>query len=180
MSEMKTFTYRSARSGALLAGFGLAIAVETLVLHLWLVARHPIVAWTLTAGSVATLAWLVADYRSFGRGVVRLSEDLLELRVGLRFAASVPTSAVMMATRPTWRDLPTRGTPAAAGYLNLMKPGTPNVLLTLAVPTTVRLPGGLRRSALRLGLRLDAPDDFLAALHDSAGAPGSSASVPVT
>jgi len=177
---METFTYRSARSGALLAGFGLAIAIETLVLHLWLVARHPIVAWTLTAGSVAALAWLVADYRSLGRGVVRLSDDLLDIRVGLRFAASVPTSAVATATRPTWRDLPTPGTPATVGYVNLMKPATPNVLLTLAVPATVRLPGGLRRSARRLGLRLDSPDDFLAALHAPAVDPGPAASLPAS
>ena len=51
------FTYRSARSGSLLAGLGLALLIETVVLHLWLVERHPVLAWILTGVSVATLLW---------------------------------------------------------------------------------------------------------------------------
>jgi hypothetical protein len=38
---MKAFTYQSARSGSLVIGLGLAILVETLVLHLWLWRHHP-------------------------------------------------------------------------------------------------------------------------------------------
>jgi len=45
-----------------------------------------------------------------------------------------------------------------------MKPATPNVLVTLAAPAMVRLPGGLARPARRLGLRLDDPVGFIAAL----------------
>lgn len=162
---MKSFAYRSARSGPLVAGLGLVIAIETLVLHLWLASRHPIIAWTLTVSSLAAIAWLAADYRALGRGAVRLGDDLLDLRVGRRFAFSVPTTAIASALRPTWKDLPSPGTPAAAGYLNLTKPATPNVLLILSAPVDVRLPGGLRRSAIRFALCLDEPDAFLAAIH---------------
>jgi hypothetical protein len=161
---MVAFTYRSARSGSLVGGLGLAIAVETVALHLWLAARHPIAAWALTAGSVAALAWLAADYRALGRGAVRLDGDSLDLRIGRRLALRLPRAAVAEVLRPTWRDLPTAGTPAAADYLNLTKPTTPNLLLTLAEPATVRLVGGLARRARRLGLRLDDPDAFIAAL----------------
>jgi len=45
---MMEFTYRSARSGSLVVGLGLAIAVETVVVHLWLGAKHPVLAWALT------------------------------------------------------------------------------------------------------------------------------------
>lgn len=162
---MKSFSYRSARSAPLVAGLGLVIAIETVVLHLWLASRHPIIAWTLTVSSLAAIAWLVADYRALGRGTVQLGDDLLDLRVGRRFAVSVPTNAVSSALRPTWRDLPSPGTPAAAGYLNLTKPATPNVLLILSSPMDVRLPGGLRRSATRFALCLDEPDAFLSAMH---------------
>lgn len=164
---MRTFTYRSAQSGALFAGIILAIAAETLVLHFLLAARHPIVGWTLTLSSLAAMAWLAADYRALGRGAVGVADDVLDLRVGRRFAVQLPVTTVATATRPTWRDLPTRGTPAAAGYLNLTRPADPNVLLTLGAPTMVKLPGGLRRSATRIALHLDAPDDFIAALRSS-------------
>lgn len=142
------------------------LAVETVALHLWLLsAHHPAAAWALTASSVATLAWLAADYRAMGRGAVLLGEDSLELRVGLRFTARVERRNVAAAVRPTWRDRPAPGTAtAAAGYVDLMKPATPNVLLALDAPVTVRLPGGIRRSARRIALHLDDPDGFLAAL----------------
>jgi hypothetical protein len=158
------FTYRSARSGSLVAGLGLAIAVETVVLHHWLGARHPWLAWALTVGSVAALAWLAADYRAMGRGAVRLDGDTLDLCVGRRIALELSRATVLTVVRPTWRDLPAPGTPGARDYLNLMKPTTPNVLVTLAAAATVRLPGGLARRATRLGLRLDDPDAFVAAL----------------
>lgn len=161
---MVEFTYRSARSGSLVGGLGLVIAIETAALHLWLAARHPVLAWTLTAGSLATLAWLAADYHALGRGAVRLDDDTLDLRVGRRLSLRLPRTAVLAAVRPSWRDLPAAGTPGAGDYLSLMKPAAPNVLVTLAGPATIRLPGGLARRARRLGLRLDDPDAFVAAL----------------
>lgn len=162
------FTYRSARSGGLLAGLGLALLVETVALHLWLVERHPVLAWTLTVVSLATLLWLAADYHAVGRGAVRLSEDALDVRIGHRFAARLPRAEVASVVRARWRDLPAAGTPAAAGYMNLTKPATPNVLVTLVAPTRIRLPGGIQRSVQRLGLHLDEPDLFLSALSGPA------------
>src|SRR4051794_14872178 len=123
---MTAFTYRAARSGALVAGFALVIGVETLVLHLWLMTRHPVFAWVLTSASVATIAWLVADYRALGRGAVHIAGSTLELRIGRRISASVPLATIAAVTRPTWRDVPAPGTPAAEGYVNLMRPASPN------------------------------------------------------
>jgi len=167
---MTAFTYRSARSGSILFALGMVIVVETLVLHVWLGARHPLIAWALTTASIVTLLWLAADYRAMGRGAVRIADDTLTLEVGRRFTVQVPRDTIATATRPSWRDIPAASTAAAADYLNLMKPGTPNVLLTLSGPAVVRLPGGLRRSVRRLGLHLDDPDAFLVALN--APAPG--------
>ncbi|HWJ23155.1 MAG TPA: hypothetical protein VNS52_12455 [Gemmatimonadaceae bacterium] len=164
---MQEFTYRQARSGSLMAGLGGAIAVETIALHLWLAAKdHPLVAWALTAGSVSALAWIAADYRALGSGAVRVGHGRVDLRVGRRFALELPADAVAAAVaRPSWRELPAAGTPAARDYLNLTKPATPNVLLMLAEPTAIRLPGGLtRRDVRRLGLCLDDPTGFVSAV----------------
>lgn len=161
---MTTFTYRSAQSGALLGGIVLALAVETVVLHLLVTPRHPIIGWLLTSSSLGVIVWLVADYRALGRGVVRIVGDTIDLRIGRRFNVQVPIATVTSSIRPTWRDVPMRGTPAAEGYLNLMKPAGPNVLLMLSAPVDVKLPGGMHRAATKLGLCLDAPDEFLAAL----------------
>jgi hypothetical protein len=162
-----TFTYRSARSGSLVIGLGLAIVVETIVLHLVLSARHPWLAWALSVASVATLAWHAADYRALGGGAVRLDGDTLDLSVGRRVALRLPLAEVQSVVRPAWRDLPAAGTPDSRELLNLTKPASPNVLVTLVAPAEVRLPGGLRRRARRFALRLDDPDAFVAALSAS-------------
>ncbi|HKG92146.1 MAG TPA: hypothetical protein VKA84_09655 [Gemmatimonadaceae bacterium] len=160
-----TFTYRGARSGSLLAGLALAILVETVALHAWLRARHPLVAWALTLASLAAIAWLAADYRAMGRGAVRVTPDALDLRVGRRLALTLRPSDVATAARAGWRDVPEAGTPAAAEYVNPTKPAEPNVLLTLREPATVRLVAGVTRRVRRVGLHLDDPDGFLVAVR---------------
>ena len=160
------FTYRSARSGSLLAGIGIAILAETLVLHLWIVGRHPLVAWALTAISIASVAWLAADYVAMGSGVLRLDDEALTLDVGRRFALRVPRDSIASVAQPEWRDIPESGTPAASDYLNLMKPSAPNVLIVLDEPMRVRIAGGIRRTVRRVGLHVDEPQRLVRALEE--------------
>ena len=157
------FTYRSARAGAMTAGFALAVAVETLAVHLWLAARHPVWAWGLTALGAASLAYLAAEYRAAGRGAVRLRADAVVLRLGGRVAADLPRGELAEARPFTWRDAPDGPDPR---YLNAMAPADPNVLLSFARPVPVRLAWGLvRRRVERVGLRLDDPAAFVGALR---------------
>ena len=157
-----SFTYRTARSGALSVGLALAVGVEALVLHLWLAPRHPGWAWTLTTLSIATLVYLAAEYRAWGRGTVRVTAAALEVAVTHRVAAVVPRSLVAGAVLATWRALP--DAPDAA-YVNAMAPAEPNVLVEFTRPVPVRVVGGLvTRRVARLGLRVDDPAAFVHAV----------------
>ena len=171
--QTTVFTYRAARSGAMLGGLALAISIETVVLHLWLGPAHPLIAWTLTGSGLSILAWLITDYRALGQGALRLTSSALEVAIGQRGTAVVPLASVVAAVRPTWREVPASGTAAAAEYVNLLKPASPNVLVTLTTPVSVRGLGGVRRPARQFGFCLDQPDAFIAALwvaraHESA------------
>jgi len=163
-AHSREFTYRTARSGSLFAGLGLALLVETLVLHLWIVGRQPLLAWLPTAGSLGTLTWLTADYVAMGRGAIRLIGNELAIVVGRRFALHVSRDQVARIVRPDWREIPEGGTPAAAGFVNPMKPAAPNVLITLAEPMRVRVAGGLWRTVQRIGLHVDEPQRLIEAL----------------
>jgi hypothetical protein len=168
---LNEFTYRSARSGSLVVGFGLATAVEIAVMDVLLHARHPLFAWTLTLASVWTIWWLAADYRAQGRGAIRIDRGALDLRVGRRAAVRIPLTLVAAVVRPTWRDLPAAGSRAGSDYRNLMKPAAPNVLVTLSTPAAVKLFGITTRPVRRLGLRLDDPNGFVLALDRARSEP---------
>jgi hypothetical protein len=157
---VEAFTYRRARSGSITFVIALLILVETSAFHALLWSRLPWVAGSLTAMSLAVLAWLVADYRAMGRDAFHLRSGELDLRIGRRLTAQVPTAAIASAIAPTWRNIPQ----PCGDYLNATKPSAPNVLLTFREPVPVRAVGGIRRSVRRLGLCVDDPDRLLAAL----------------
>jgi hypothetical protein len=158
----RTFTLESARSLPFTAALCGVIAVETAALHLLLWARHPWIAWTLTALCLWTVVWLIGDYRAIGARPLVLEPDALLVRLGHRFQARVPLSEIARAEAPSWRDVPPKGSP---GYLKLSGPGSPNVLLTFARPVEFAGPAGIRKSFTRVGLRLDQPADFLRGLE---------------
>ena len=164
---MREFTYRSARSGSLVVGLGVAIVVETGVLHLWLQPHHPLLAWGLSLSSLSVLWWLARGYHALGRGAIRVDANGIDLQVGRRANVRVPLAAVAAVVRPSWREVPAAGERESADYRNLMKPATPNVLVTLAEPTTVRFFGAIARPVRRIGLRVDEPDGFIAAVEDA-------------
>jgi hypothetical protein len=75
--------------------------------------------------------------------------------------------------------VPIAGEAGSEDYRNVMKPSTPNVLVTLAAPRKVRLPGGIERPARRLGLRLDDPVGFIAAIDMARGLGATGALLPL-
>jgi hypothetical protein len=145
-------------------GISAAILIETVAIHLLLVRRIPWLAWTLTALSVYAVVWLVRDYLAMGSHALSVDGESIQLKVGRRFDLSITRSQIARVIQPTFRDLPTPGTNQGRDFLNLTKPGAPNVLITLREPVRVRLPGGMHRQVQRLALHLDDAAAFVATL----------------
>ncbi|MDB4907865.1 MAG: hypothetical protein JWO05_2649 [Gemmatimonadetes bacterium] len=144
-----------------MAGVGIVLSVETLVLHLWLAQRHPLVAWALTLSTLSTLWWLLSDYRSMARSAVIVGDEAITLAIGKRFSAVIPRRALFRVEAVTWRDVPDV---IPRDALNATKPAEPNVRLTFHEPVTIRMLGALDRQARTLGLHVDHPAEFLAYL----------------
>ena len=63
MTERHLSTHKLTRSGSLVAGISIAVAIETFAVHLVLTAlHHTMVAWSLTTLSVVTIMWLIGEY----------------------------------------------------------------------------------------------------------------------
>jgi hypothetical protein len=169
MTRPSEFSLRTARSGSLTAGLSAVILIETLAVHFLLAARHPAVAWLVTALSLAAVVYLVRDYQALGRGSVRVADDRLLLAVGRRYNFELPLAGIERVIQPSFRDLPAPGTNQGRDYLNLTKPASPNVLITLKAPVRVRLPGGVHRTVRRLSVHLDDPAGFVVAVGAYSG-----------
>ncbi len=164
---MPQFTYRTARSGSFVVGISAAILIETAVVHLLLYGHSRIAALVLTALSLWAIAWLTRDYLALGNTALSVNDDRVDLRIGRRYSLHLPRSSITRVSQPTFRDLPAPGTNGGRDYLNLMKPATPNVLLTLQEPIRVRITAGFHRTVSRLALHLDDPSGFVNAMRQS-------------
>lgn len=166
MGDSVEFSYREARSGAITSAVIAVVVIESVAVHFAVAVRHPAMAWALTLTSLAAIIWLVRDYRALGAGHVRLDGDRVQLTIGRRYDVAVPRAAISCVIKPTFRDLPTPGTTQGRDYVNLTRPAAPNVLIALAQPMSIRLPGGRRRDVQRIALKLDDASAFLRALDD--------------
>ncbi|MEP6690050.1 MAG: hypothetical protein ABJD07_02775 [Gemmatimonadaceae bacterium] len=166
MSSRREFTMLGARSGSFVAGISIALAVESVALHFLLRGRAPWLDWAVIISSVATLGWIVRDYRAIGATPIVVTTDELRIALGRRFTAIVPRSRVSSATIPTWRDLPD---PLDKSYLKLSGTTRPNVLVRFDAPVAFSGLAGITRRASVVGLRIDEPEQFVGALAGPAG-----------
>lgn len=127
-----SLSFAVARSGTVLAVLGFVLAIETAGVHLLVTLWSPGAAWVLTGLSAYTLLWVVGDFRALALRPTLVTRDALVLRVGLRFAATVPISLIDRVERASWRD----AARPPEGHVNLAAPGTPNVLITFRMPIT--------------------------------------------
>jgi hypothetical protein len=146
------------RSRAVLLAIGLVVGIETLALHLWLRRNHPYLAWTFTALSVLTMAWLVSDYRALAVAGVFLEPDRCRIRIGRRARADVAWSAIEQIRAPSWRDLPA----PSRDYLNATRPDDPNLVLGFREAQPFTTVAG-RRRIRQLGVRLMGAERVIAA-----------------
>lgn len=160
-----TFAVDASSAATMAAGFGLAIAIEAVVMHLLLMRWSIVAAVALTGFSLYSVLWLVGDYRATRHRPVVLDGRRLILRVGLRCHVVVEIEQLMSVRLLSWRDVPKR----AAGYLNTTRPGRPNLVIETRAPVKVTTLLGLQRPAQRIGLRFVEPQRFRDAIVSVAG-----------
>jgi len=148
-------------NGSLLVGIAMALAVETVMLHLFVVSRWgPLAAWVLTGTSLYSLLWLTGEFRARVLRPPYVTDDALVIRNGMRASVVVPRTELSAVERVTWRTLPAK----AADYLDIARPGEPNVVLHFRDPVEVALLFGRRRRVTRIGLRAERADEAMRAL----------------
>jgi hypothetical protein len=155
VGHITTFPLEGGLSASFAVGLGLVIAIEGIILHVWIATRSQPWAWAIAALNVATIAWLWWEYKSTATARLVVSADCVEIDAGSRLRCRVPRSLIAGADKATWRSVPDD---FADGWANTAKPLEPNVILTLSEPVRGRLALGITKSVSRIGLRVADPD----------------------
>lgn len=140
---------------------GVALAVETTVLHLLVSIWSTRVAGWLLFFDVYSLVMLLAHGQAVRLRPSLLTADALHRNVGFVWHLTVP-----LAERVAIESLRNNPKPVA-GLLNLTKLlfTPPNLLLTFAQPVVVKGPYRMQRTSRHLAIYLDQPQQFKEAIE---------------
>ncbi len=159
--------HRTSGYGTLLAGLGVVIGFEAVVMHVVVGLWSAAAAWVLTGLTVYALVWLVGDYRAIVARPMRVAAGRLSVRVGLRWEAEVPLgwieAAEEVAGRGAKRDARAKGREKSELVAVVM--GEPNVRLRLGREVEVIGLFGMRRRVRETWVRVDEPARFCAAVN---------------
>lgn len=162
VSSPATFTcHRRVAYGAIMGALLLVLVAETIGLHLLLQRWSPAAAWVLTALSIYSAFWLLGLYQAVRLRPIRIEEDRLLIRIGLKWRVEVPFEDVAAC------ELLRGGTvlPKRKGLLRAVVLGEPRYLLRLTRPALAEGPYGIRRRVEQIAFTVDEPQRFEAALH---------------
>jgi hypothetical protein len=155
----RVFALEGGLSASFAVGLGLVVAIEGVVLHLWIAARSQFWAWVLTAVNGLTLVWLWREHTSASRARVVVGAEAIEIDAGSRLRCRFKRTQLASAEPATWRSVPDM----APDFVNTAHPLDPNVVLTLREPIDARIALGIRKRVSRVGVRVADVDGVLAA-----------------
>lgn len=162
VSTPLTFTYhRKVAYGAILSALLLVLVAETIGLHLLLQRWSPAAAWVLTGLSIYSAFWLLGLYQGVRLRPIRIEEDRLLIRIGLKWRIEVPFEDVAAF------EILRGGTilPKRKDLLRAVVLGEARYLLTLKRPLRAEGAYGIRRRVTQIAFAVDEPQRFEAALQ---------------
>ena len=155
--------------GPILAALLLALAAEAIAVHLLVRHWSAVAAWILTVLTAYAVVWLIGDFRALGRRSILLTDDELVVRLGLRWSLRIPLARIRAV----------RGTSVQPGADHAPDPGHLRAVILGAERQVVELDSelvatgfyGIRRRVCTIGLSVDEPERFLAAIGRRLGPP---------
>ena len=138
----------------------MAIAAETVPVHLLLGLWSPTAAWIVTALSIYSFFWLIGDYHATRLRPHELRDGLLHLRLGMRWKVAVPIAQIRRLSR-----LKSSSPRPKTGYLHAVSFSQPNYLIELDTAVTAHGLYGLDKQVTKIGFSVDGPSSFEEALE---------------
>jgi hypothetical protein len=152
--EHPTFTYHHKSAYSTILGVMIALlCIETIAFHIILLHWSKIAAVIMTALSIYSLFWLIGDFHAIRLHPVLITDNNIQLRIGLRWKATIPISAI---SGVDFGGGPPRN---SKGYVRASVL-TPRVVLNLNQTVNVQALFGMVRHASKIGLSIDDAEKF--------------------
>ncbi len=155
----EAFTYhRKSGYGAIVFAILVMMAAEGIPVHILVLRWSAVTAWILTILTAYGMVWFIGDWRAARLRPILLDADELQLRVGLRWTATIPRDQIAA----IHRKRPSGSEP----YLRASLPGTTPLWIELTEPITANGPYGIKKRARWISLNVDDPERFHQALAE--------------
>jgi hypothetical protein len=154
--EGSAFTYHRKSSYSTILGVMIALlCVETTALHIIVLHWSKIAAIILTGLSIYSLLWLIGDFHAIRLQPVLITQDNIELRIGVRWKGTIPISTI--------ESIDAGSGPArnSKGYVRASVLGA-RLVLNLNQPAILKGLFGMTKAASKIGLSIDDVDNFRA------------------
>jgi hypothetical protein len=152
--DYPAFTYhRKSSYSTILAVMIVLLCIETTALHIIVLHWSRIAAIILTGLSIYSLLWLIGDFHAIRLQPVLITQNNIELRIGMRWKGTIPISMVESIDAGSG---PPRN---AKGYVRASVLGA-GVVLKLMEPATLKGLFGMTRIVSKIGLSIDDVDRF--------------------
>jgi hypothetical protein len=150
---------------ALLGALMMAVIAETVAVHLVVSRWSGTAAWILAGLSVYSGVWLLGDLLAARHNPTVVTDDDLHLRLGLRWKADVPRSRIRAITEvePEGED--------GSSPVNVAFWGDPDLWVEFTEPVVLDGPYGIRRATRWIGVGVDDPAAFRAAVERESRSP---------
>jgi hypothetical protein len=135
--------------GGVVFGLTALLAVEGPVIHLLVARWSGVLAWVVTAATVYSFLWLLADYRATLLRPILVGQGSLRIRAGLRWTMVVGDTDILEIRGGEPEDVKER--------LNLTLLGSPTHWILFTRPLEVRGPYGMGRTVRAVGVHPDTP-----------------------
>jgi hypothetical protein len=157
---MKFTASRTSMFGAFALGIGIVTILESPIVHV-LLHRKPFWVHVLVVVlNVATLVWVLRERRRMRDAAHTLDANALSISLPGKWRGAIPVALIASVRRIS----PAPGTTRPRGTIRVTPLDSPNVELSLRAPATLQGSFGLPRSAARVQLFVDEPDQLVDAI----------------
>jgi hypothetical protein len=146
--------------GAFAIGIGVVTILESPILHVLLHRKPWWVHGLVVVVNVATLVWVLRERRRMRDAAHTLDADALAISLPGKWRGAIPVALIASVRRIA----PAPGTTRPRGTLRVTPLDMPNVELALRAPATLQGSFGIERSAARVQLFVDEPDQLVEAI----------------